>query len=59
MSTPKRKNSKQRSALRRGSHPYKATLLARDPQDGTAHRPHRVNPKTGMYRGKQVVTVTT
>ena len=58
MSTPKRKTSKQRSALRRGSHPYKATLLSKDPVDGTAFRPHRVNPKNGMYRGKQVITVS-
>ena len=58
MSTPKRKTSKQRSALRRGSHPYKATLLCKDPVDGTAHRPHRVNPANGMYRGRQVITVS-
>jgi len=58
MSTPKRKTSKQRSALRRGSHPYKAPMLCKDPVDGSAHLPHRVNPKTGMYRGRQVVTVT-
>ena len=58
MSTPKRKTSKQRSALRRGSHPYKAALLCTDPMDGTRCRPHRVNPKNGMYRGRQVITVT-
>ena len=57
MTTPKRKHSKQRSALRRGSHPYKAALLCTDPVDGTQCLPHRVNPANGMYRGRQVITV--
>ena len=32
-------------------------LLARDPMDGSICRPHRVNPNTGMYRGRQVLDV--
>jgi large subunit ribosomal protein L32 len=28
-----------------------------DPVDGGAVRPHRVNPKSGLYRGRQVLTV--
>ena len=30
--------------------------FARD-ADGSLFRPHRVNPKTGMYRGRQVLDV--
>jgi large subunit ribosomal protein L32 len=57
MANPKRKQSKRRSALRRGANRFKAPELARDPMDGSAFRPHRVNPSTGMYRGRQVVDV--
>lgn len=57
MAQPKRKQSKQRSKLRRGANRYKAPLLAKDSTDGTAFRPHHVNPANGMYRGRQVVEV--
>ncbi len=56
MGQPKRKQSKRRSALRRGANQYKAPLLAKD-ADGTACLPHRVNPATGMYRGRKVIDV--
>lgn len=59
MANPKRKQSKRRSALRRGANRYKAPELARDPMDGSLFRPHRVNPATGMYRGRQVVDIET
>ena len=32
-------------------------LFRKDPTDGSAFRPHRVNPKNGMYRGRQVLNV--
>ena len=57
MANPKRKQSKRRSANRRAANAFKAPQLARDPADGSAVRPHRVNPKSGMYRGRQVLTV--
>ncbi len=57
MANPKRKQSKRRSANRRAANAFKAPELARD-KDGSAFRPHRVNPKTGMYRGRQVLDVT-
>jgi len=57
MAQPKRKHSKMRSAKRRGANRFKAPLLAKDPTDGTAHVPHRVNPNNGLYRGRQVVDV--
>jgi len=58
MANPKRKQSKRRSANRRAANKFKAPQLAKDPVDGSAVRPHRVNPKTGMYRGRQVLDVT-
>lgn len=57
MSTPKRKQSKRRSANRRAANTFQAPQLDRDPAGGGPVRPHRVNPKTGMYRGRQVLTV--
>ncbi|MGF1482994.1 MAG: 50S ribosomal protein L32 [Opitutales bacterium] len=57
MGQPKRKQSKQRSRKRRGANRFKAPELAKDPNDGTAFMPHRVNPNNGMYRGRQVQDV--
>ena len=57
MANPKRKQSKSRSAKRRGANRFQAPQVARDPVDGSAFRPHRVNPNNGMYRGRQVIDV--
>ena len=57
MANPKRKQSKRRSANRRAANAFKAPQFATDPTDGTLFRPHRVNPKNGMYRGRQVLNV--
>ncbi|MDP0500709.1 MAG: 50S ribosomal protein L32 [Verrucomicrobiota bacterium JB022] len=57
MAQPKRKTSKQRSRTRRGGNRYTAPQLAKDPTDGSAFRPHRVNPVNGMYRGRQIIEV--
>ena len=42
---------------RRGSVQFKLPHLAKDPQDGTMHRPHCVNLANGSYRGRQVLDV--
>jgi len=57
MGQPKRKQSKQRRRKRRGAVTYQLPQLAKDPQDGTLFRPHRVNPANGLYRGRQVLDV--
>jgi len=57
MANPKRKQSKRRSANRRAANALKAPEFAKDPADGSIVRAHRVNPKTGMYRGRQVLDV--
>jgi large subunit ribosomal protein L32 len=56
MANPKRKQSKRRSANRRAANAFIAPEFAKD-TDGGAFRPHRVNPKTGIYRGRQVLNV--
>ena len=58
MANPKRTPSKRRSANRRAANAFTAPSFAKDPVDGGAFRSHRVNPKTGMYRGRQVLDVT-
>jgi large subunit ribosomal protein L32 len=57
MANPKRKQSKRRSANRRAANAFKAPEFAKDPTDGSIFRPHRVNPKNGMYRGRQVLNI--
>ena len=57
MAQPKRKQSKQRSRKRRNSVRFDLPQLAKDPQDGTRFRPHRINPANGMYSGRQVLDV--
>ena len=57
MANPKRKQSKRRSANRRAANAFIAPEFAKDPSDGSLFRPHRVNPKTGVYRGRQVLNV--
>ena len=57
MAQPKRKQSKQRSHLRRGANQYEAPQYSIDPVDGSAFRPHHVNPNNGLYRGRQVLDV--
>lgn len=56
MANPKRKQSKRRSANRRAANAFQAPEFAKD-ADGSLVRPHRVNPKTGLYRGRQVIDV--
>lgn len=56
MANPKRKQSKRRSANRRAANAFQAPEFAKD-SDGGLCRAHRVNPKTGMYRGRQVIDV--
>ena len=58
MANPKRKQSKRRSANRRAANAFQAPEFSRDSAAGGLARPHRVNPKTGMYRGRQVLDVT-
>jgi large subunit ribosomal protein L32 len=59
MGTPKRKTSKMRLRTRKASHNWKAKDLYVDPKTGNRHLGHCVDPMTGMYRGRQVISKTT
>jgi large subunit ribosomal protein L32 len=58
MGTPKRKTSKMRLRTRKASHRNKPLQLRTDKTTQSSHRAHCVDPKTGTYRGRQVLTVT-
>lgn len=58
MGVPKRRSSKQRMRTRRAAQRTARTILRKDTKTGSSHLSHRVDPKTGTYRGRQVLTVT-
>jgi len=41
---------------RRSHHALKATNIVKDKESGNLRLPHRLDEKTGMYRGKQIFT---
>lgn len=54
MAVPKRKTTRSKRGMRRG-HDTLAPATYREDEDGELHRPHHINLKTGMYRGRQVL----
>lgn len=58
MGVPKRKTSKARMRSRKAANKWVAPGLFVDKVTGNRHLPHCVDPKTGMYRGRQVLTTT-
>lgn len=58
MGVPKRKTSKMKRRRRQASHKKTYAGASLDPKTQSWHQPHRVDPKTGMYRGRQVVIVS-
>ena len=55
MAVPKRKTSPSRRGMRRAHDRLPASTSVEDKESGELRRPHHVDPKTGMYRGKQVL----
>jgi len=56
MAVPKRKTSPSRRNMRRSHDSLKASSYVEDKQTGELRRPHHVDLKTGMYKGRQVLT---
>jgi large subunit ribosomal protein L32 len=54
MAQPKRKQSKQRSRKRRGGNRFIAPQFSKN-SEGSLFVMHRVDPVTGIYRGRQVI----
>src|ERR1700688_4225821 len=55
MAVPKRKTSPSRRGMRRSADALKAPTYIEDKDSGELRRPHHIDLKTGMYRGRQVL----
>ncbi len=56
MAVPKRKTSPSRRGMRRSHDKLQAPTYVEDKESGELRRPHHIDLKTGMYRGRQVIT---
>ncbi len=57
MPNPKRRHSQRRTSTRRAHDHLKATSGSECPNCHEAKLPHRVCPKCGKYKGREVVEV--
>lgn len=55
MAVPKRKTSPMKRGFRRSADALKAPAYVEDKDSGELRRPHHIDLKTGMYRGRQVL----
>lgn len=54
---PKRKSSKTRSLKRRSRDNITPPQLSLEKLGQTATLPHRVSPKSGIYKGKKIIKI--
>jgi large subunit ribosomal protein L32 len=57
MAVPKRKTSPSRRGMRRSADALKRPTYVEDKDSGELRRPHHIDLKTGMYKGRQVLKV--
>ena len=55
MAVPRKKMSRSRIGMRRSGHKLQTVTWIEDKKSGELRRPHHVDLKTGMYKGKQVL----
>ena len=55
MAVPKRKTTPSKRGMRRSADALNAPTYVEDKNSGELRRPHHVDLKTGMYRGRQVL----
>jgi large subunit ribosomal protein L32 len=55
MAVPRKKMSKSRIGMRRSGHKLDAVTWVEDKKSGELRRPHHVDLKSGMYKGRQVL----
>ena len=55
MAVPKRKVTRSKRGMRRSADALKNPTYVEDKDSGELRRPHHVDLKTGMYRGRQVL----
>ena len=59
MAVPKKKTSPSRRGMRRSADALKQPTYVEDKDSGEMRRPHHIDLKTGMYKGRQVLKVKT
>jgi large subunit ribosomal protein L32 len=57
MPNPKRRHSKSRTRQRRAHDSLKTPDFYLDKDTGEPLQPHRINPKTGMYKGRKILDI--
>lgn len=57
MAVPKRKVSRMKRGNRRSHDKLAAPTYVEDKESGELRRPHHIDPKSGRYRGRQVLKV--
>ena len=57
MAVPKRKTTPARRGKRRSHDALRADAYVEDRESGELRRPHHLDLKTGMYKGRQVVRI--
>ncbi len=57
MPNPKRRHSHARTRTRRAHDALKAPQFYLDKDSGEAKVPHRIDAKTGMYKGRKIIDV--
>ena len=57
MAVPKRKTTPSKRGMRRAHQAIAPDAYVEDKTTGELHRPHHLDLKTGMYKGRQVLKV--
>ncbi len=55
MAVPKRKTSPMKRGFRRSADAIANPTYVEDKDSGELRRPHHIDLKTGMYRGRQII----
>ncbi len=55
MAVPKKKVTRMKRGFRRSADALKQPSYVEDKDSGELRRPHHIDLKTGMYRGRQVL----
>ena len=55
MAVPKSKISRSKRGMRRSADALKQPAYVEDKDSGELRRPHHIDLKTGMYRGRQIL----
>jgi len=55
MAVPKRKTTPSKRGMRRSADGLTAKAYVEDKDSGELRRPHHIDLKTGMYKGRQVL----